>query len=366
MKRTSLPTAALCLAAVTPAAHGTERAYSLSGGITFTAQHVDDDRVDAEGLASGDLFVTAPFLGGDWTLHFEGSVTPETGRVASVVGEANTDAGTVRSPGRRGNAQISEIRYERRLAGGRTLTLGMLETAAWFDSAATAIDENAQFMGLSFKHNLTIEFPDYTLGAVYQHPLSADGAELRVGLSSSHGLADNPGASYAQALDINGDDKGAFAIAAALWPAGAWRGELGAWTHTAPHHALDGGPGEKHNYGAYLVLGREWDDHAFDVRLGRANPEVFEAEAFVALTWEWRRPEAIYGVGAARTFLSDDAAGPGRDDMSQYEIYARFRLTDGLELTPHIQRVDNSGFDSSGAAFARSLNVIGLRLAWSR
>lgn len=208
MKRTSLPTAALCLAAVTPAAHGTERAYSLSGGITFTAQHVDDDRVDAEGLASGDLFVTAPFLGGDWTLHFEGSVTPETGRVASVVGEANTDAGTVRSPGRRGNAQISEIRYERRLAGGRTLTLGMLETAAWFDSAATAIDENTQFMGLSFKHNLTIEFPDYALGAVYQHPLSADGAELRVGLSSSHGLADNPGASYAQALDITATTRG--------------------------------------------------------------------------------------------------------------------------------------------------------------
>ena len=58
--------------------------------------------------------------------------------MASRVGEANTDAGTVRSPGRRGNAQLSEIRYARRLAAGRTLTLGMLETAAWFDTAATA------------------------------------------------------------------------------------------------------------------------------------------------------------------------------------------------------------------------------------
>lgn len=365
MKRASLPTAALCLAAVIPIAHGAEHTYALSGGITFTAQHVDDDRVDAEGLASGDLFVTAPFLGGEWTLHVEGSVTPEAGRVASRIGEANTDAGTVRSPGRRGNAQLSEVRYARRLAAGRTLTLGMLETAAWFDTAATAVDENTQFTGLSFKHNLTIEFPDYALGVVYQHRLTDAGAELRVGVSSSHGLADNPGASYAQALDINGDDKGAFAIAAALWPAGAWRSELGAWTHTAPHHALDGSPGEQHNYGAYLVIGREWDDQAFDVRLGRANAEVFEAETFLALTWEWRRPEATYGVGAARTFLSDDAAGPGRDDMSQYELYAKFALGEQLELTPHVQHITNSGFDASDTVYAPDLTVLGLRLAWA-
>lgn len=365
LKQVLLPTAPLCLVAVIPIAHSVERAYSLSGGITSTAQYVDDRRVDAEGLASGDLFVTAPFLGGEWTLHLEGSVTPETGRVASLIGEANTDAGTVRSPGRRGNAQLSEIRYARRLAEGHTLTLGMLETAAWFDTTATAIDENTQFMGLSFKHNLTIEFPDYALGAVYQHQLTAAGAELRVGLSSSHGLADNPGASYAQALDINGDNKGTFAIAAALWPAGAWHGELGVWTHTASHQALDGSPGEQHNYGTYLVVGREGRSHAFDLRLGRANPEVFEAETFLALTWEWRRPEATYGFGAARTFLADAATGPDRDDMSQYEIYARFRLMDGLELTPHVQHIDNSGFDASGSMFARSLNVFGMRLAWA-
>lgn len=357
--------AALGLVLALPAAQGGERAYSMSGGITFTAQHTDDGRLDAEGLASGDLFLTVPGLGGEWTLHVEGSVTPGTHGVASLVGEANTDAATVLSPDRHGNAQVSEIMFTYPLAEGRVLTLGMLEAAAFFDTARTAIDENTQFVGLSFKHNLTIEFPDYALGAVYQHATVDGGPELRFTLSSSHGLADNPEASYAQALDINGTDKGAFVAAAGLWQIGAWHSELGAWTHTATHHALDGSPGDRRNYGAYLVLGREGPGHAFDLRYGRANAEVFEAEAFLALTWEWRRPEATYGFGAARTFLADDAAGPGRDDMSQYEVYARFGLGHDLELTPHLQHITNSGFDASDAAFARALNIVGLRLAWA-
>lgn len=335
----------------------------VSGGVTLSTQHAYDDRIKSEMLGSIDLFIVAPYLGGEWTVHAEGSTTPHAGRVAAMIGEANTDAGTALTGDGRGHLQISEIKYLYAFDDARKLTVGVLEVPAYMETADTAIDENTQFMGLSFKHNLSVEFPDFALGMIYQHQAAGEGPLLTLAISSSHGLADNSSASYDELLSPNAAGKGVFTALSSRWSGTQWHSELGAWQQTAPHTSLDGSSNSERNYGVFAILGATVEHQAFDLRFGSANSDVTQLSQFASVTYEWRRPEATYGLGAARGFLSGDAKVPGRENMSQYELYARFTLSERIELTPHFQHIDNSNFDASNTLYSDSLNLIGVRLA---
>ena len=70
------------------------------------------------------------------------------------------------------------------------------------------------------------------------------------------------------------------------------------------------------------------------------------------------------GAGITRTGLSDKVTTAGKDDRTQAEIYAKYELHKGLFITPSIQRINNSGFDSSGSTFKKNLNVFSLRLQY--
>jgi len=72
------------------------------------------------------------------------------------------------------------------------LTVGLLDPSGYLDRRRITNDENVQFLGASFVNNPTIEFPDYTLGLVYERPGNAGGPQINAVLTSSNGLIDNP------------------------------------------------------------------------------------------------------------------------------------------------------------------------------
>jgi hypothetical protein len=103
-------------------------------------------------------------------VYLEGNSTLDASRASSVLVETNADAGTALDPDRRGRVQLSELNYQLHRPAGRELTFGLLDASGYLDRTRITNDENVQFLGASFVNNPTIEFPDYTLGAVYQSP----------------------------------------------------------------------------------------------------------------------------------------------------------------------------------------------------
>ena len=70
------------------------------------------------------------------------------------------------------------------------------------------------------------------------------------------------------------------------------------------------------------------------------------------------------GIGYTYTFVSDDA-GTGKGDRSQVEAYYRYDLAENFSITPSIQRIHNSGFDTTGATIDRDVNVISARASYA-
>ena len=108
---------------------------------------------------------------GRWTLHIEGNTTPRDDGVSTLIGESNADAGTALDDARRGRVQVSELYYTHAWQGARSLAIGMVDASAYLDISRIANDANAQFLGVSFVNNPVIEFPDYSLGMVYEQRL---------------------------------------------------------------------------------------------------------------------------------------------------------------------------------------------------
>ncbi|MBA1333320.1 hypothetical protein QQ73_20495, partial [Candidatus Endoriftia persephone str. Guaymas] len=93
-----------------------------------------------------------------------------------------------------------ELHYAISLASGE-LVAGLIDASSFLDASEVANDETAQFLGAGFVNNPTIEFPDYSLGAVWHYDATVDHPGLTLLLSSSHGLADNDG-KYDQLFDL--------------------------------------------------------------------------------------------------------------------------------------------------------------------
>lgn len=333
----------------------------LAAGLTTTAQSTDDDRVRDELQMSADLELSLPAGPGTWSLHLEGSTGQRSSGVSSVLGEANADAGSALDAEGDGRIQISELHYSLPAAGGM-LTAGLLDVTGFLDGSEVANDEGAQFLGSFFVNNPSIEFPDYTLGGAWRRE-PVNGPGISVVLTSSHGLADNS-ATYYRTFDVSDDDKGVFAAGELDWHIDTTTLRVGTWLHSGDHAPLNGTGGNENNFGVYSSIDGVIGTGKWNLRAGVANADVSNTAGFLAAAYERVLGPATLGVGLARAFASSDL-GAGRDDITQAEVYARFDLSRHIHLTPSIQYIENSGFDSSGTDFDPDVTIFSLRLGYT-
>lgn len=338
---------------------GVKRAVEFEGGVTATAQHADDSAVDDELFGSLDLVTTIPAGPGQFLLYVEGNSTPRKNGVASLLGEANGDAGTALDKDGDGRLQVSELHYTQGFAAGE-ITLGLLDVTGFLDTNAVANDETTQFLGASFVLNPVIEFPDYTLGGAYHQELGED-TSLSLVLTSSHGLGDNPDRSYSELFDVNDDGKGVFAAVEGGFPLAGAQVGVGAWLSSADHDRLDGSATDEDNYGVYSNIDFAVGEAMVNVRLGWADDSVSQGSTFIGVATEMPTSLAPLGLAIGRIGLADDAEAPGVDDITQAEAYLRFALNDQLQLTPSVQWISNTGFDSSDTLLDDDQIVYSLR-----
>ena len=345
-------------------AHADE--VTLQGGVTTVLQDADDSRVDTELTASADLIITLPRRKGEWLLYIEASSTPDSNGVSAVYPTANADAGSVLNRDGDGGVQISEFNYTFHIGDDRRLMVGLVNPSAWLDRSRISNDENIQFINGSFKNNATIEFPDYTLGAVMRWLGSAARPEISLVIASSDGIADLPDRSYQDLLDLSADDRGAFVGADAKWLRDRTTIRLGAWLRSEDHE-VSGSPGEfEANYGIYGVLGWHVGDNSLNFRLGMANEDVSIATRFAAASYQRSTRIGLLGLGLASTRIANSFRQAALDDVASAEAFLRIPIGDsGAQITPSIQYVENPGFDTSGATLSSSAIVASVRFHWS-
>jgi hypothetical protein len=334
----------------------------VEGGFTVTAQSASDARIHDELLTSFDLVAEIPNGPGQWIAYVEGNLSPRLNGVSSVLGEVNGDAGTALDGDGKGRLQVSVLHYSREF-GENSMTIGLLNPACVLDSSDVANDETSQFLSHSFVNNPTIAFPGYTLGTCVHFEQGKTGPGFNLLITGSHGLADNPNASYSELVDLGAEGKGVF-LGGELYLETArsmWR--LGVWKSTADAAYLDGSGNIGHNYGAYLTTDHRIGDSIINVRLGMANDEVSEAASFASVALETPLTGHIFGIGVAQTGVSDKL-GNGTDDTRQAEAYLRFRVNEDILVTPSVQWIENSGFDNTGANYDKRITVYGARATY--
>lgn len=336
---------------------------AVEGGFTAILQVADDSRIDAELTTSFDLVTTLPAGSGKWVMYVEGNTSARDEGVSNQLGEANADAGSALDRDGNGRFQVSELHYFRPLGEGH-FAAGLLDVTASLDGSDVANDETSQFLSGPLVNNPTIGFPDYSLGVVYNRETGED-RSYSLALTSSHGLADNPNASYAQLVDVGADGKGIFAAAEGQWPVAGMKLHAGVWVNTADHARLDGGTGTEKNYGLYLTADGQIAIGQWNLRAGLANEKVSQASHFLSAALEHPLKMASLGLGVAYTGLSSEDATPQQDDMLLAEAYLRFNLQSNMDVTPAVQWINNSGFDASGNTVDSEQILLSLRLNYT-
>ena len=335
-------------------------------GVTAVFQRADDNRAASELTASADLFATLARSRGEWLMYIEASSTPESDGVSAFYPTVNGDARSVLTEDGDGGFQISEFNYTFRFETERTLMLGLIDPSAWLDRGRIANDENRQFLNGSFVNNATIEFPDYTLGAIFRAPGQGRRPGFTMVVSGSDGITDLPDRSYQDLLDFNEEGRGVFLGAGAIWTfeRSSWR--LGAWVRTDDHAVAGSDTDEEKNYGVYAVYGWQSDANALNIRAGFANSDVSVASDFFAVAYQRKFRLGQFGIGAARTGISSGFRSDGRDSAFDSEIYFRIPVFKGSgHVTPSIQYVEVPGFDANETVPSSTAVVAGIRFHYS-
>ena len=339
---------------------------SWEGGVTAAYQHADDSRAASELTVSADLFATLEMGRGEWLMYIEGSTTPKSTGVSAFYPTVNGDAGSVLTEDGDGGIQVSEFNYTFRLESEHSLMLGLIDPSAWLDRGRIANDENQQFLNGSFVNNATIEFPDYTLGAIYRAPARGRRPGVTVVVSGSDGITDLPDRAYQDLLDFNEDGRGAFVSAGANWLSGTSSWRIGAWVRTDDHAVAGSETNEDKNYGAYAVYGWQSGSNALNLRAGFANSDVSVASEFFAIAYQRKSRYGHFGIGAAHTGISSGFQTGTRDSAIDSEIYFRIPVLNGKgHVTPSVQYVEAPGFDADAAVPGSSAVVTGIRFHYS-
>jgi Carbohydrate-selective porin, OprB family len=352
-------------AAVASVAPSLANGVELSGGLTAIGLFPSSAPIADDRTLSVDLNLVQRYEHGQLFAYLEGNSSLDERRASTVLVESNADAGTALDPDRRGRVQLSELNYQLHRPAGRELTFGLLDASGYLDRTRITNDENVQFLGASFVNNPTIEFPDYTLGVVYQSPAVGRRPQINAVLTSSNGLADNPNLSYSQLFQVADAGKGVFAAAGLGWPKETRLTRVGAWINTREHDDVNGLPGGGRNYGMYAVFGQSWRAHAMNLRVGLANEDVTRGSAFVALAYRYRLREHAIGAGIAHTFLSPAVVERLLDDSTHVEIFARLAIAPTMHLSVSAQWLHNSGFHAAPSDPRHSVAVAGIRFHYA-
>jgi hypothetical protein len=336
---------------------------AVEGGLTAVFQTATDKHIDSELVTSFDLVTTLPRGNGKWVVYVEGNTSPRTDGVSTLLGEANADAGSALDRDGNGRLQVSELHYFQPFADG-LLVSGLVDVTSTLDSSEVANDETHQFLSAPLVNNPTIDFPDYSLGVVYNRETGPDRG-YSLALTSSHGLGDNSDASYAQLVDINAEGKGVFAAAEGQWPLATTRLHLGMWLNSAGHARLDGGAGTEHNYGLYLGVDGRLGRGMWNLRVGLANDQVSPTSRFLSAAVERPLSQATLGLGLAYSGLSAQDTTAQQDNSLLAEAYLRFVPRDDVSLTPAVQWLRNSGFDTSATTVDNEQLLLSLRLNYT-
>ena len=300
-------------------------------------QTTNEDDAASESSASGDVMITRRLGAGEWLAHMEASSSPKSNGISSVYPEFNEDAGSALDKNNNGRIQLSELYYTHSFRDRQNISVGLIDLSGLFDQSQIASDETTQFLGSSFARNITIEFPDYTLGIVHNTKLSSN-LEWRSAIASSNGLADNSERSYAELTRVSADGKGVFGITSASWQGKEWLFRAGVWLNTASHQSLDMRSEDLTNYGAYALAEYARGQHAANVRVGAANADTSQAAQFASIAYRYEWNKLTTGVAFGRTFSSSKQPDSTRGDTNHYELFLRYNLTPSLQLTGDVQR----------------------------
>lgn len=344
-------------------APGIDQPMLVQGNLVGTYQAASDNRIQNEGLLAFNLLAILRRGAGKWSAYIQGDTSPRTDGVSSTLVEANANAGTALDRDGKGRLQVSELIYTH-FFGEDRISLGLIDPACSLDASEVANDESTQFLSSTFVNNPTIAFPDYALGACASFA-SDNRPGVNLVLTSSNGLADNPDRSYSELVDVGASGKGVFFGSELFWrdAEAIWR--VGMWTSTGANSVLDNPNESEANYGAYLATDHFYKNIKINLRLGVANQKVSEAAAYIGLAMETTPLDShILGAALGQTFVSVDA-GPDMGNTSQAELYMRVVLAEHLHITPDVQYIVNSGFNSSGSEFDTHVMVYSIRADYS-
>ncbi|RUO75376.1 hypothetical protein CWI81_10410 [Idiomarina seosinensis] len=342
-------------------ANGSPVDISTSGVLIY--QTSNNSAVADEFSASGDIVLQKGYTAGGWLVHIEGSSSLEPDEVSAAYPEANGDAGSALDSKNQGRIQLSELYYSHYFFNQQKLSVGLIDISGLFEQSRIASDETTQFLGASFTANPTIAFPDYTLGAVYENQLS-NGIQVAAAIASSNGIADNPSRSYSQLLSLDDKGKGIFSVVSASWQQQGWLIRAGAWINSSDYVTFDATNENASNYGVYSLAGYQLNNHAINFRFGVANPNVSLAQTFTSGSYSYDATSYALGVGIGWTQASSEYAEKVLKDMTHFDAYAQYRLSQNLIVTTDIQRIMNSGFALYDSLSSHDATILGLRLTW--
>jgi hypothetical protein len=343
-------------------AHAELSVPRVEGGLTAVYQREMRDGLGDTG-ASADLFGYLPTRRGEWMLYVEGATGTSANSIFNRYAEINADAGTALDSQDGSRVQISELNYRWDLVDERHLTLGQIDPSAHLDRSRIANDENAHFLGTSFVNNPTIAFPDYALGVMYRIDRTATTPEITAILSGSDGLADNPGRSYQELVDLTASGKGVFMGLGSRWAIDNTRIGIGGWYRTDDHPVLDDPDTLRHAYGVYALYGWLAGNHGVSLRAGAANADVSPAAYFLGAAYEGQSKIGAFGLGFGKIFKSEHMPGANLGDTLQAETFLRVPIySTSSHITFAVQYVENSGFNTSDLAIDSHALIAALRL----
>jgi len=323
---------------------------------TGVLQASDDSDADPDATGSFDAVGHRRHGPGLWLLQLEGSTGQSSGRVSGRFPLSNGDAATAVDEDGNGRVQVSQLNYTQR-NGTYNFAAGLLDPTCYLDLSEFANDETQAFLASPFINNLSVAFPDYTLGGGL-HLHRDEGLEATFFVSGSNGLGDNDRASYSNLIDVTDSGKGIFA-AAELIIHGAFDYRLGLWANTRDFEELDDPDGTASNYGVYGLAENATRPFKWNVRVGAANPDVSEIALFAAVATEF--PAGRRTAGLALSYLR---ASGDLDSSSSNSVFAEallhFDFGENFRLTPLLQWTHNDSFTGKDAFIA------GLRATYLR
>ena len=310
---------------------------AFGSSVNLVGQATSEDAIRAEIVGSLDLFTDVDLGFAALHVYVEGNTSPRGGGVSSEAPFANTDAGSALDEEGTGRVQISELRFAWPLDRRVRLHVGLMDLTGFLDVSRIANDENLFFLGQPFVNNPTILFPDYTLATTLVADIpSVPSGRIALVVSSSHGLADNPGASYGELFDLDAPGKGVFVGGRVRWQGPRWSGSIGGWASTAERTA-DLSARSLPAKGVFSVFAVESGVHSVDARVGLSHGTA-GAEPFFGLTYLTSIGANALGVGVARTPALPSFVDR---DSGHAEAFVRRSVMGVAYLTASLQWLDD-------------------------